>query len=657
MTDLARIREDIQGTSEDARFLAFMALYESPSEDCKTEIERILEWRDPILKLKFLRFLIHVPETRAATYICWLLEDENTVVAEAAQRSFERNNCEGKLGLLLPLIHSPHIGVQHYAIDRLGQAGWGGALDPLLTILAAATRETPSVLLLTVVSALRFIPHPKSVDVLLRWTSDPREELRFRVTMALGTIYEIGVGRLRIVLHGMLKDDSHRVRQAAVWGLRRRLSRRDLAGFFALSKSDPDSRVRREAILGLGTFPTSRVIQHLLGIFDQEKDRLVMLQCEAVLLKMDHDHLMKGLHHIMTHKTGPARHRAMLMAAEFQQGSRRFYRFLIKGMTRARSDKDRLSYIEALGVLGNPAAVIALLPYLSAPPLVAYVAMAALLKVGPDDAVLLDYLSNPAGGHLLKQMILRYMVRKETVPALYRDRLVKCLEEFLHGDNINMRYLAAQMLIRVAGPLARDELLVAIQREEDPASRKLLRDSLVGFFTAEPASYASTLLKHRHDPGSFQALCDLLKDLIWNSADVARLLPHLLSPEWVAGDRVYTSCCVDWISDQVIHGRTTLDQVLQAMAHSGSPDEILSRLVRRLDEFQDLHLPVATALLSRRTMSGTATERDAMIDLMGISRSPTAIPVLVSVICDDQLDGFHDRAVSALSKITRAEVA
>lgn len=656
--DIAAIHRDIEGSSEDARFLAFMTLYGTSTEEATTEIERILELRDPILKLKFLRFLGHIPEERAVRYVCWLMEDENAVVAEAAQRAFERSSCETKLKLLLPLLSSPHPKVQCYAINKVGQAAWREALDPLLILLAAApVGDADQERVLAILSALRFIPSPKSLDIVMPWIQSTHVELRFRAVMALGAIYELGVHRIRPILHRMLTDTEPRIRQAAVWGLRRHPSRRDLPWLLQLIANDPDSHVRQEAMLELGFSPTSRVIQHLLEVLEHETDRLVMLQCEAVLLKMDHTDLVKGLERIMRRKSGPARHRAMLMAAEFQRDSRRFYQFLVRGLQKSSTDKERLSFIEALGVLGNPDAVPILSQYLTASPLVAYVAMAALLKVNEDPNILIQFLENPQGGQLLKQMILRYMVRKESVPATSHERLVRCLQGFLHGDNINMRYLAAQMLIRVAGPLARDELLTAIQHENDPAALKLLRDSLIGFFTAQPSSYTATLIKRRHEPAAFAALYGMLIDMIWSGHDIVAQLPHLVSPEVVANDMVYMACCMDWLAVQVIQGRITLDQVLQAMSHAGSSDVVLSQLVLKLDLVPDLRLPVSTELLRQRMMVGSELERDAMIDLMGISRSASAVPVLVSVICDDRMHPFHHDAVRALARITQEGIA
>lgn len=655
MIDIAKIHADIEGVSEDARFLAFMTLYESEDEAASREIEHVLEWRDPILKLKLLRFLGHVPEERAARYICWLMEDENHVVIEAAERTFERNACDGKLKLLLPLLHSPHVGTQLYAIDKVGQAGLMEALDPLLKILVGCDADTPVALVLAVVTALRLMPHTKAADPLLRWMNDPRVELRFRVVMALGTIYEIGLRRLSAPLHHLLQDPEARVRQAAIWALRRRPHRHDLPRLFEMSRRDPDPQVRQEAILELGQFPTSRVIQHLLDVLEGETNRLVTLQCEAALLKMDHDDLMKGLTHIMQHKSGTARHRAMLMASEFQHGSKRFLKFLVTGMNKASTDKDRLSYIEALGILGMPEAAPALQPLLTASPIVAYVAMAAYLKVGGDDDVLIHYLEDPAGGHLLKQMILRHMVRKNVQSAIHKDRLVRSLQGFLHGDNINMRYLAAQMLIRVAGPLAREELLEVIPHEEDPASHKLLRDSLLGFFTEQPSSFSETLRKERHNDGKFKVLCDIFPDLIWSGADIIQELPQLLDPQIVNGDMAYMECCVSWVSQQVIQGRVQLDQVMRVITQSDAPGQALPRLALQLNHVKDMRLAVSPDLLAQRMAVGSDPERDAMIDLMGVARNPEAIPVLVSVICNDHMRPFHGRAVEALSQITQAE--
>lgn len=649
MMDVANLRRDIEGASEDARFMAFLRLYDSRAPEAKAEITRIITLSDPVLKLMFLRFLGHVGDERAISYICQMLEDDNNVVVDAAERAFDRNRYDKKLKLLTPLIASSHRRTQLIAIEHVAQVGWMDAVPLLLNLLDHPDDE----LLLAVLSALRFLPSRSALVPVMKFLEFPNDEVRFRAIMVLGVIYELYDLGLYSVLMRCLQDKSAHVRQATVWSLRRKSKRRTISVFMQLSAHDVDPMVRQEAISGLQLFPTSVVIRHLLDVMMTDSNHMVTLRCESVLLGMDHEALLGGLEHIVNKSTGRLRHKAILLSAEFQRGSDRYYRFLIKGLKSATDDRDKVVYIEALGALGDRRAAQELVPYLQQSSVVAYVAMASLLKVSDETWPFLAYLESPDGSLLLKQMVLRYLIRRNHLVAVHQDRLEKCLLTYLEGDNINMRYLAAQVLVGISSKVAQEALLQAVQIETDPTSLRLLKGSLMDFFTKDPAGFVSFLHEKRHDAKTFATLCSMFKQLIWNGVDVVAQLPHLLSYELVETGDHYVTCCSEWLGDQIVAGRVKLDDVLRTLEHTIVIDVVLQKITTQISRVPSLQLAISPTLLRRRLEEGNDIERDAVIELMGMSHSRSSVPVLVSIVCNNQMEKFHDQASRALARITQ----
>jgi HEAT repeat protein len=647
--DIARIQKDIAGASEDARFMAFLTLYESNDPDAKSEIVRIMTVSDPVQKLMLLRFLGHVTDARAIDYICQMLEDENHVVVDAAERAFDRNQYDKRLKILTPLIASSHRRAQLVAIDHVAHFGWAEALPLLISQLDNPDEE----LALALLSALRFLPSRSALMPIMKFMNHPNEQIRFRAVMALGVIYELFDLRLRGTLVQCLEDKSPQVRQAAVWSLRRKPQRRIVPMLMRMSAQDVDPMVRQEALLGLQSFPTISVIHHLLALHMSESNRMVALRCESVVLGMEHGPLLKSLSRIISRETGPVRDKAILLAAEFRRDSDEYYQSMVNELQNARADRDRVVYLEALGALGNPKASQVLLPYLRQSMVVAYVAMASLLKLNDESLPFLDYLEDPQGSLLLKQMILRYLIRREQLVATHRGRLERCLLGFLESDNINMRYLAAQVLVGISGRAAQDAMLKTMRIETDPTSLRLLRNSLIDFFTKDPAGYVSFLHDKRHDADTFDTLCSIMGQLIWNGVDIVAQLPRLFSYELLETGDVYIGCCSGWLSDQVIAGRVRLDDVIRALEHTIVIDVVLQKIVVQVGKVSGLRLDVSPTLLWRRLEEGNDIERGAVIELMGMSYHRDSVPVLVSVVCSSQMSKFHTQAARALARITQ----
>lgn len=653
MIDWNTFRQTVESGSEDARFSAFMEAYLSTDEVAQKELSLITQLHDPILKLLFLRFLSHVPESRAIDYICLMVGDDNAVVSEAAARSFERNYYEKKNSILLPLIHATQRRVQFFAIERLSEGGVLEVLSPLLTLLPTSDDE----LFLAVLTALRFLPHHNVIPVVMPYVSDARDEVRYRTILVVASLYESGFASLHKTLFSALTDPQARIRQSAVWALRRRLRKSDLQQLFKLSTEDPDSVVRQECLVELGSYPSSRVVDHLLNVLVTEKNKMVTLKCESVLLGLAPKQLLIGLNRVVQKGVGTSRYKAMLMAAEFQRGSPSYFQYLNAKLAACTDDSDRIPYLEALGLLGHPDAIPTMLRYIHQSSLVAYVAMTALLRLSSyvDDWPFMTYLEDPKGSDLLKQIIMQHLLRRNKILDRYVKRLNECLLFFLQSHNVNMRYLGTQVLIMIPGNLALGALLEMVHIETDPASLKLLETNFLSLFSRDPNTYVAMLLREIDREDGFTILSGLLQDIILGVDLFLDLLPKLLNSEIMDRRGDFLPVVICWAARYVLRGVVALDRVVEMISQTPYRQRSLELLVQAIEREPRLPLQVTISKLEFLLHTGSTVDQGAIVDLLGLSHNPKAIPALVGMLCDQKNKNFHAQAARALGRVAREQ--
>lgn len=647
MINITAIRRDIDGVGEDARFLAFMTLYSSQEPESQSEIDHIICRRDPVAKLMFLRFLGHIQEERAVRFICRMMEDDNPVVGEASRRGFERNSFEKKLDVLRYSLNSPHRGAMMYAIDQLSQAGRIGILDRVLALIDGA--DAP--LLDAILTAMRFIPDRRGVETLLAFAKDPRPKVRFRVALACVGYCQAGMDRMHPCLLHFLNDLDSDVRLAAIWGVGQLLRPGDAARLMQVSVNDPDAKVRQATIMTLGRFPSRRLVAHLLAVLVSDPDKWVAMRCESTLLNMPAALLRKGLDKMIRGMPGPLRNRAVLLSAEIQRGSADFFAFLKAALDKAGSDKERVVYLEALGIHNDPRAVPVLLKYIRGSSVVGYAAMGALIKVSPCEDPLVAYLEDPSGKDILKQMILRHFSRVEKIASAFHDRMIRVLDGFLKSDTINIRYLATQVLVRLSGLNTQDAILETLQRETEPASLGLMRSAVVGIFTKDPPAFSETLRRNRHNGCVFALLQDVMTEIVWSPSDIAAQIPKLFADDIVLENPGYILHCAAWIARQIFLGRVGLDPVIRGLDGLGCSELLLVQLSDALRQYPLLQLSISGDWLSRKLTVGSIGTRKTVIDLMGISRDPDTIPALVDILCNDAMGPLHLDARQSLARV------
>ncbi|MDO8527781.1 MAG: HEAT repeat domain-containing protein [Deltaproteobacteria bacterium] len=652
MISLEHIRQQIEGSSEDARYTAWMELYTSEDVGANAELQRIITSSDPILKILFLRFLSHVDEEKSVRYILKILEDENPVVCESARKSFDKNQYPSKLKMLFPFVHSSHVGCRYFAIERLTQGGMLEVIDVLLQMMEKADE----VLLLKILTGLRFLADKRMLPTLHRYLHDNREEVRFKTVLIYGAVFESGYFPCRKNLLEALKDPSRKIRRAVLWTFCRSPSKKDLELLFRISMEDPDPLVRQESLHEMGLFPTTQVIGHLLQILVYAKERILVLKAEGILLSMPQSLLLHGLKKVLKHEDQTLKNKAMLIFAEFEKNSKDYFDFIVGGFEKATDDKQRLPYIEALGALEDPRAVSILEKYLHASYLIAYATMNALVKIGSagrKGISVVKYLEDEKLNPLLKQMVLKYLTKRGN-PEMFTDNLVRHLISCLKSDNTNIRYLSAQSLVLSGRENILDPLFEMVLRETDPTSVKFLEESILKLLSKTPSLFITLIRQYDKNRRAVVLLFELMKRGNLSGGQVLSLLPSIFGAPLFLLRSSYKAVCVDFLFFIIFHRRLTLESVLEKLEGVPEKEYLLPLLVQKYKEHPSFAVLLSATTIEKWLQTESRLQKEAMIDLMGQSRGRSPIPFLVTLMCSEKFAAYHERAAGALHQILEA---
>lgn len=650
----------ITEAGEDARFMAWMELYASRGEGAKGEIQKIVGGEDPVVKILFCRFLGNMGEERAIHYLLELLQDKNEIVVEQAKKNFEKNRFGLKFKKLVPLIHSEQPSARHFAIEKTAAAGLWEVVNPLLKMLPGAEEE----LLLRILVAFRFLPDKKIIPAIAGYLRDNREEVRFKTVLAFGSLYEAGFSSVRKYLVAALGDHVARIRQGVLWSLRKSPSRKDLKLLFSLSREDVDPGVRQEALLELGFLPSAAVTGHLLNVLVFDRNKMVTLKAEAVLLSLSEKPLIRGLKKALRMKNPAIRNEALLLISDFQKGCARkgsarkgpaaFFKYIAAELEKARSEKEKLPLLEALGGLEAQESLPLLEGYLHAPPVLAYGAMNSLLKVirKGDIRRVFGYLEDPGLSPLLKQIVLKHLMHSCT-REMFDRKVLEILIPLLNNPNLNIRYLTARTLVLSESEEVVESLLRAFLGEADLQVIGFLQEGVVKLCADRPFLFLTMLQKHRDEKITFHLLLSILKRIRFSGAQVLGLIEPLFGePERLLLSE-YRLLGADFLFSCLLEKKVTLEALLEKMERVPGREHFLSFLAGELEKRSAYLLPIPVEKLGEWIDPSNALQTEAVISLLGLSRSEKAILPLVSVACDAAMGRYHSGAALALKTLMR----
>jgi HEAT repeat protein len=654
MTNESTIQKRIEHLGEDARFEVWMSLYSSEDSLRKKELKDVLTSEDPLLKTLLIRFLGNVPEERAIQFLCQLLEDSNSVIHEASKRAFEKNAFSKKWGLLIKLIYSSHEPAQFYAIEKMSQAG---VLDALPLLLAMLSTENEK-LLVQLLKALRYYADERVLPLILPFSDDKREGIRFRVILILGVLYAGEVREARKPLLYALKDSSPQVRRAVLWSLRSHPVKKDLKHIFPIAKSDPEPTVRQEALILFNFFPSKKAVLFLLNVLVNEKAKIVLLKAEAVLYSLPLSLTSNVLWKLIRRKKGKVKDKALLILAELRGAVPVFVRYLLRQIKKEKDPKKILPLLQALGTTKDPSCIAIMEPHLKGNPLFGYTAMTALLKLWtrhPTLVPIATYLEDPEITPLFKQTVLKQMLKSKKWD-LYAEEMQDCLISLLDHENLNIRYLAAQVLAPISSELILDLSFQAALKESDPAYAQFLKDTLQKQLCEKPHWMGYLVQKNWDNEEGLRFLFAIMQEARLFGRDLLQLVSSLLDPPVSFHQSKYRDLLKNFFSSFLFQKKLPLDLFFKQSANLADLHVLLNILSDIIKKYPDIDAPLPVDLLIQWFDSDDAQLSSIIIDLLSMSRDDHAIGFLVGLVCRQEMKSYQIQASDGLQRLMRGKM-
>lgn len=648
MIDLKTIRKEIESSSEDTRFAAWMTLYQDESKEALDELERIITTHDPILKVLFCRFLAHVPENMALLYLQRLLLDDNEIVVDNAIKAFEKNTGEDKVKRLLPILSAKTDKALYYAIEKLSEAGAIEAVEPILNMISNASEP----LLEAILSSFRFFADRRTFFPTLKFIDDSRENIRFRAVMILGALYENGTKGARKYILDKLSDPSSKIRHAVIWILSHKAQKNNLSYFIKFSSDDPDALVRQESLIALSEFTTGAVISHIIKRLIVERDHHVVLKGESVLLNMPTKQLTRNLARLLDSQDQNIKNKVMVLYAHFQRDSTDYLHFLLHGLKAAHNDKARLPFIESIGVVQKTEAIPALEKYFGGSALVSYMSVAAVIKIADGKPVfsINDYLENPQLSATCKQIVLRFLA-KHGDASWYDDELKQTLFKFIKCNNLNLRYLATLCLVSINNESILVPFFEAIIDESDPTTYRVLKENIVKLLSNNLALFLPLYQSCTGKDPAAILLFALLKEATVDLHEFRKILPQLLGEPCRMLDSDYKETFLTLLIPMLAKQFIRLDDLLNSLNDFNTEIQFCSLLINKLHRYP--HIVLSLPLLHLETWNDKIDSNsvETLIRLLSLSDSPKAITFLVKLSNDPQWQTKQELVSLALDRI------
>ncbi|MCP5463750.1 MAG: HEAT repeat domain-containing protein [Deltaproteobacteria bacterium] len=582
-TTLERLFAQTTSESDDVRFSAWMQIYQSDDPKAKAFLEQVASSGQISQKVLFCKFLGFLEDEYSARILVDLICDTEPLVVHQAILAFDKNNFQRRVYFLLPVLKAPLKEAQVFAVNKFCLESVSEAVHPVLDMLKQADED----LILEILSGLRFLADKRLFQDLKIYLGHPNERIRWRAIMIYGSLYETGVTRARRLLVRRLSDRSAQIRRSIIWTLRRNDDRRNLRLFLKLAEQDPDPTVRQEALTALGRFPSKTVIKNLVKLLVKEKNRMVVLKGEAVLLSIPTKQLIIGLKNLLTYHDKFVRNKVMIMYAEFQKTSETFFAFLIKELKKTKSDMDKIPIIESLGLLGNKAAIPQLEKLLAESPLLSYTSMMALLKIyGFDKSFpFLKYSQEVKLSALVRQIVMKHFI-KISDDSMYNDEIVTHCMSLLSNTNLNIRYLATQILSKVQDPKVLVPFFKSFVNEDDPTAFRLLKENIHRLVQSNPKLFEVLLQNfYDHDIGVLQIFL-IMKEANLNKNALLQIIKSCLSLPLLILNKTCAPSFIELVFTYVLKERISITDIIALQCEPGQKQQLLKGLLGHIKRYK-----------------------------------------------------------------------
>ncbi|EKD41637.1 MAG: hypothetical protein ACD_73C00609G0002 [uncultured bacterium] len=632
--DIRAFIKKIEDSTDDERFALWMIQYRLYFEKKDNLLNWVMDCEDGIIKILFIRFLAKVPEKSSVEILASFLNDKNHIVAEAARKGFEKNHYSAKFMELVIALNTPHESVLYYVVEQIGLNQIDDALFKLIRLLPKASEA----LLMKIISALRHLAKLDILPNLLPFIQDEREEIRLRVLLVLGALYERGFRRTRKFLLLYLKDPCASVRKTAIWALKKKGGPVAFRIFKKMSLEDESPLVRQEAVTALESYFNPGLVKHLLKIMVHDKDRYVMLRAESVLMEKPFHQLTQGLKKVLKSKDEKAAFKAILLYAASHRDSPEVLRYLLSEYKKAASDQIRVVYIQAIGFLEQSESIPFLQERLADGILISYAAAVSLTKIwrqlGGD--YIYSILSEKNLQPLVIQIILKQLTKRDCAPA---PDMIAFLAGWLRHDNLNVRYLAGQIVGKSRNIEAFRQIVVAMLAEVDPSNKSSLEKLFLDYLLINPSFLENVLPLFEEKTNDSPYYLSLVGGLKMKPDQAVILLPILFL--W-AGNRkerfeLVGEIVVDWVKKGIMRWLGVLQETFRC---DGTHfDEYLLEYIRLSEKYSVFPFETSEINAIRELLEEVGVnDEDLFVRFLSLSRSDLFVSDMVDIISQ----GNHD---------------
>ncbi|MBI5595397.1 MAG: HEAT repeat domain-containing protein [Elusimicrobia bacterium] len=626
---------DFAFMSELERYDTFMRLYNSMEQGDRESLAELYATDDPLIPLIILQYLEELPEKKAVLPILRLIERGNEVVSRAAMDAYKRNHYPGKARHLKQLVLSKDSRACRFAVRTLSRAGF-------MDILPLIIRELPEReegVRLEMIEGLRYLPDRRSAAILVPLTASPDEEVRHRAVSVLADL-QVRTRALDVGFFVRLtRDDSERVRRAALEALRMFPSRRvaQLLLDQALDEKEPES-ARDRAIRALASFPSPGWVRPLTLLASDSATPGLKLACEVALRSFPPKVLRAGLLPLLEDPEPDTRRQAATFLADFL-GEDPVVRGAILRLWHKADDMGAVDLVEVLRLLEGADAAGLLRDAVKRSPLVAYSAAGALARMRGAGAgpALISLVRDGGLSPTVRQALFAHWAKRGPDEAI-KDDLLPFLLEALSSEVINIRYLALQILgwYPLAGKIR--ALLDVLYKEPDPEVVNTISKQISLGLGRDPIPLAKALVAHPERASLLGHAVRLLTHQSWDVSRVEPLLNLLRADPLLLLERhpeTYIAVCVHLLA----YGALTFQDLWERLETAERRRLLVRLLNSSMRSMKRRFPPLPLEFLRARLAEEPAETRPLFYELMAAEQTPAAAESLAAALLREDHEG------------------
>ena len=639
--------QDFVFLSELERYDAFLTLFRSQEPQDIESLAALYRSQDPVVPLILLHYLAEIPEKEAIEPILLLLASDNQVVARAAARAYQLNHHPTKARQLNALVLSRNDFACRFAIRTLSRAGFMDCLPLILRDLP----DRGGAVLKEMLDAVRYLPDRRSLPVLTPLCASPHEPTRYRAVLALTEIQRRYTALPAEFFLAKTRDDSERVRRAALDVLQT-YPKRNVAELFlaqALDRAEPES-TRERAVRSLSIFPSPLWVPPLCKLYTDEDSAQIRLAVEIALRSFPAAALRKGLLPLIEGDDASARRDAALLAAQFLPDDP-LVREAVIALWRKSSDMEALDLAEALRELGGKEARGLLIEAVTRSPLLAAAAANALgrMRLGDDAQTILALLSYPKTSTSAKHAFLSHWARHGIDENLRRE-LLPWLISNLEDSVVNTRYLSLETLVWYPLSDKLPAILGLLTRETITDTVRSATTQIVKGLGRDPRPLLRALREH---PGRAMLVGHSVRILTgqsWDPRSVPEVLDILRRPPlelFAASPETFLTVCIHFLRDSSLSFESLwemLDTPERRLLFMRMLASFLAGAGRTIP-------PLPVAMLASHLAGGGPEERTLLYEVLSRDSHPDAIEQLAVLLLREKDPACAAAGRAALNRL------